>query len=646
MTDAPVLEGDDDEPVSKRTRRSGVVASIGDPTLKDRTRVAPLFLTKREKQEKQYKKEQEKLAESTKTRLNDWKSVIGVEKDASKVCPVFQRASLSSATPATADSKPPSRTPIAETAYISPLPAGGIIPDPYKNRAEAVDLGPMRMPCSPSYEELDACMILHRTLTLDEALTVNLVTPCKVAPLVSSPSSRSEYDDIDKPLQTACLTALTAMGSGKPETAQMTDWIPLTSRDWCAARLEPRRQHALAKWLSKWKDEDTAVRRNKVAPILLVSGPTGCGKTALVYAAAAELNIQVLEVSPADFSWQANGKRPMSEAVKEALQSRQVKNEGALSQIVLIDDVDVLVKEDRSVLNAIMSMTDDSKRPLVLTCRDEECITRSNIDVNQTFAIEPIDFISASFLVHAYSVVLAEGGKKPLSREEANSVARHTGSDLRRIAMAAELGRFSETLDTGILPDSVFCLDSGLDMFSNKGRLGRVLSGCEDLPIRLRNDSLSRRKIDVLDIAHQALETESDSVSLEQWMRVMSDLSVAACTAVPAGIAAHLAMDSVSVRLSRKEWVTETEIKTCLDLGSLARYQGAGNLIDAFTHARTAFYINSSEKRQGIVMSYLGCMAQLSNSSEFSSRRVRCLLDQFAGAIDEIVELRRLFPKN
>lgn len=123
MTEQASVNEEEMEPVSKRTRRSGVVASIGDPTLKDRSKVAPLFLTKKEKLEKQYKKEQDKLAQSTKTRLNDWKSVIGVERDLNKVCPVFQKASIASSSQADADLKQQARKAsiIHEVTPIDPL---------------------------------------------------------------------------------------------------------------------------------------------------------------------------------------------------------------------------------------------------------------------------------------------------------------------------------------------------------------------------------------------------------------------------------------------------------------------------------------------------------------------------------------------
>jgi DNA polymerase III delta prime subunit len=650
MTEVPPQDGSIDEPVSKRTRRSGIVASIGDPNLTDRSKVAPLFLSKKEKQEKQYKKEQEKLAQSTKTRLNDWKSVIGVEKDATKVCPVFQRASLASSFASNKPEATDDRANIPELAPIAPLTASSIVPDilslPRPSQSETEICFKLRESCTPSFAEEVKSVEFHRVLELDSGSTVNLVTPCKQAPEVANPP-KQEYEDIDKPLQTSCIAAIRAMAECKPKSSQIPDWLPMSSRDWCAARVEPRKQHALSKWLSKWKDEDTAVKRNKIAPILLVSGPSGCGKTSLVYSAATELNIQVLEVSPADFSWQANGKRTMTEAVREALQSRQVKNEGALSQIVLIDDVDILAKEDRSVLSAIMSMTDDSKRPLVLTCTDELCITDSNVDVTQIFQIAPIDYLAASYLIHAYSVVIGEDSKAPLRRSQADLIARYTGGNLRKIATAMELARYTEAPEApDVLPSCVFSGDWTMDLFTKKEELLRTLSCDNDLPISLRNQTTDSNLIDLPEIVFSMLDSEKDLISVEQWERIVSDISIGAMTGVPERLTGRLSMHSACARLNRKEWVKESELRTSLDNGRLKIIDNIKGLVEPFFYMKSGVYVSGNPMRVASVISCLGSLAQLSSSSEFSSRRVRCFLDKFPGAVAEVATLRRLFHPN
>lgn len=649
MTEQASVNEEEMEPVSKRTRRSGVVASIGDPTLKDRSKVAPLFLTKKEKLEKQYKKEQDKLAQSTKTRLNDWKSVIGVERDLNKVCPVFQKASIASSSQADADLKQQARKAsiIHEVTPIDPLPPTGIFPDHSFKRYSAPDseltTRVISLATSLEASETEADRILHSCVNIEP----RAITPHKVAPTLELNLSKGsqEYPDIDKPLQAACISALTEMSTGKQSPSVVTEWTPASSRDWCAARLEPRKQHALTKWLSKWKDEDTAVRRNRVAPILLVSGPTGCGKTALVYAAAAELNIQVLEVSPADFSWQSNGKRPMSEAVREALQSRQVKNEGAASQIVLIDDADVLVKEDRSVLTAIASMTDDSKRPLVLTCTNSDLITNSSVlELTHSFQIDPVDHLTSSFLIHAYSVVLATHtpGHAIVPRSAADHLAKYLGSDLGRIAMAAELSRVCDDQTKPLLPSCVFPINLCSDTVRNAYGLIRILNSIDGLPLRLRNRVNAQQK-DVLDIIYDAHIDESNT-SIDALKMFMSDLSVASLEGVEDTIGVSIALESMRSRFNSNNYDRLVDsFRAALAIDHQPTIQDPKSLVLPFLTKKEGFYVCNNRKRLGTTLNYLGRMAQFSNASEFSTRRVRCILDQFTGALSEVQQIRAIF---
>ena len=642
MADIPDEGG---EPVCKRTRRSGIVASIGDPTLTDRSKVAPMFLTKKEKVDKQYKKEMEKLTQSTKTRLNDWKSVIGVETDASKVCPVFHKASVVSATLASAlVAKPSESAPQVEQPSLLPLSGSGLVPDPYLTPYPVVNCEsplPVRPATVMVDDEAAADYALHQALQLDPpSRVVDLLTPCK-PPSPSSPID--QYPDIDKPLQSACIAALTAMALGKhpsQSSAQLTEWTPSNTRDWCAARLEPRKQHALSKWLNKWKDEDTAVRRNRVAPVLLVCGPGGSGKTSLVYAAAAELNIQVLEVSPCGFSWESNGKRPMSEAVKEALQSRQVKNDAAgaaSSQIVLIDDIDVLVREDKSVLSSIAAMTFDSKRPLVLTCTDETFITDpdSVLELTQIFRIDRIDHTTSSFLAHVYHQVLS-GGSKRLSRAVADMTASHVGGDLGRIALAAQLrwtlDHDEPTHATHLYPRELYSVELDLE---KREKLINCLKHGEGLPLALRTDGHDGPT----DLLSCVFSTATEHSDVGSWERVMDGLCLADCSGVAPDVAAHLALSSAGNRSCAAGWL---EAST----GRRANPVNAAEIVAPFLSQRESFYVCSNAYRTGIILHHLGVMARMSNTPAFNSRRVRCVLDTFQAGVSEINQLRILFPPN
>ena len=649
MTEKIEEDGSDHEPVSKRTRRAGIVASIGDPNLKDRSKVAPLFLTKKEKLDKQYKKETEKLVQSTKTRMNDWKSVIGVEKDASKVCPVFQRASLSSSqsqsvsgsASAGARKTKPDAGPV--NLGIPPLIDSSIIPDPYLSLHQPtsdIDLASRQQstsdtPFSPEDTYRFVLDIPHARPTASSPL-VDLRTPCK-PPSPSGPSAPfDEFPEIDKNLKIACVSAITAMSTGKhPDSSgsQISDWTSCNTKDWNSARMEPRKQHMLSKWLSKWKDEDTAVRRNKVAPILLVAGPVGCGKTSLVYTSALELNMQVLEVSPADFSWQSNGKRQISDAIREALQSRQVRQE-SMSQIVLIDDVDVLIKEDRSVLHSIASITDDSKRPLVLTCTNPHLVTGPDIiEISESFHIIPPTDIQMSFIAHTYQRILG----RPISRFLADSIARHCNGDLRKLALASQMQYLDSSKSSSIEPDVSPIPHALFPLSLPRGPLDtckiseliRVLSSVDGLPIGYETLIAS--------LVNQ-LET-LDANNFPHFSNLLSSACIADMVG-DHGIAKILILKSIA----------QDPAITCEHILGTPPVRYTPNLtlewresfLTRFVTRATVSSIGVNKFRVGDTVSALSVMAQRSNSMEFNSRRLQCVLHQFGLDVPEIEVLRTI----
>ena len=656
MTEQIENEASDNEPVSKRTRRAGIVTSIGDPNLKDRTKVAPLFLTKKEKLDKQYKKETEKLVQSTKTRMNDWKSVIGVEKDATKVCPVFQRASLSSSQSQSVTNSACStvRKPKSDLFVIKdgipPLVDSSITPDPYLSllnySGKELNLPPRPQSQFPSLFSPSDSLISTLDLPVIRAPTssplVDLRTPLK-PPSPSSDHSTptiDEFPGIEKGLKAACIAALTTMSTGKDPVSssyQISDWSASNTKDWNAARMEPRKQHMLSKWLAKWKDEDTAVRRNRVAPILLVSGPVGSGKTSLVYAAAAELNIQVLEVSPADFSWQSNGKRQISEAIREALQSRQVRQD-SMSQIVLIDDVDVLVKEDKSVLNSIASITDDSKRPLVLTCTNQDIITGPSIvEVSEIFPVFPPTNLAISYMVYAYQQVQ---GRPVPSRTQCEAIAVHCRGDLRRLAIASQMlyldNQVTKEREIESIPHCMFPVDVPIGPLASSqiSDFIRLMSSIEGLPFNEDN---------FLNALSDKLTTNNDEI------QTFFPLIQTACISDFLGKNHNL--HSLYLVLKQLSIATTTTL-SCEDilLTRPNRVSGDENfskswretILPRFLTRTTITSIGVNKFKIGYTVAALVIMAKLSNSPEFNSRRLRCVLHQFGLDVAEIEILRNL----
>ncbi|OAD55277.1 ATPase family AAA domain-containing protein 5, partial [Eufriesea mexicana] len=156
----------------------------------------------------------------------------------------------------------------------------------------------------------------------------------------------------------------------------------------------------LKEWLLGWKaiftNEDVSsgdefyssdsssskmIENNQVAVLL---GPHGCGKTASVYAVANEFGYTVLELNA---SSRRTGKKLLKE-LKEATKSHRIKKDEKTSafcnlasdeiilkeipqnSLILIEDVDIIFEEDEGFISATYQLATNTKRPIVMTCRD------------------------------------------------------------------------------------------------------------------------------------------------------------------------------------------------------------------------------------------------------------------------------------
>ncbi|XP_076632832.1 enhanced level of genomic instability 1 isoform X1 [Colletes latitarsis] len=120
---------------------------------------------------------------------------------------------------------------------------------------------------------------------------------------------------------------------------------------------------------------------NQVAVLL---GPHGSGKTATVYAVAEEFGYTVLEVNA---SSRRTGKKLLKE-LEEATKSHRIKKKNSASaffnsisnemlpkeipqnSLILIEDIDLVFEEDEGFTSATYQLASNTKRPIVMTCRD------------------------------------------------------------------------------------------------------------------------------------------------------------------------------------------------------------------------------------------------------------------------------------
>ncbi len=112
----------------------------------------------------------------------------------------------------------------------------------------------------------------------------------------------------------------------------------------------------LKRWMLTWN------RGTKQRP-LLITGPPGIGKTAMLYALRDELNLEVLEMSASDFRDKARIERILGGTMSASTLSGK-------SKLIFIDDVDAMGREDKGGVSAILKLIKLSPFPLVLTAQD------------------------------------------------------------------------------------------------------------------------------------------------------------------------------------------------------------------------------------------------------------------------------------
>ncbi|XP_032669231.1 ATPase family AAA domain-containing protein 5 [Odontomachus brunneus] len=155
----------------------------------------------------------------------------------------------------------------------------------------------------------------------------------------------------------------------------------------------------LKEWLSGWRTSLTkedyssgdefyssdscsnSYNENNQTAVLL--GPHGSGKSASVYAIAEELGYSVLEVNA---SSRRTGKRILKE-LEEATKSHRIKKDKCKApfeqvarendapkilqnSLILLEDIDLIFEEDEGFVSAAYQLASNTKRPIVMTCRD------------------------------------------------------------------------------------------------------------------------------------------------------------------------------------------------------------------------------------------------------------------------------------
>lgn len=193
---------------------------------------------------------------------------------------------------------------------------------------------------------------------------------------------------------------------------------------------------------------------------VVISGPNGCGKTAAVYAVAKEVGFTVFEVSP---GMRRSGKdildqvgemsrthlvhqaKATSEAATSFFKPKTVQKlkaeEDALPKVapgqqqslILLEEVDLLFEEDKQFWSTVLTLMAQSKRPIVLTCNDENLLPLDTLPLHAILRFTPPP---KELVVDQLLLVCANEGHL-LQRDAVESLVKSHSGDIR--ASLAEL---------------------------------------------------------------------------------------------------------------------------------------------------------------------------------------------------------------
>ncbi|KAJ8563632.1 hypothetical protein K7X08_032084 [Anisodus acutangulus] len=241
---------------------------------------------------------------------------------------------------------------------------------------------------------------------------------------------------------------------------------------------------------SLYESEADSTNEEQLKNVLLVSGPVGSGKSAAIYACAKEQGFQVIEVNASDWRNGALVKHRFGEAVEShwlqrmqkdpvysedklvsgggvievitlsneenapnasGVQRKQVcreeipaSHQGETKTLILFEDVDTALCEDRGFVSTIQQLAETAKRPMILTSNSDNPVLPNNLDRQQLCFVMP----SLKELLGLVHMVCA-GEQVKIHPMLVERFVDHCHGDIRKTIMYLQFWCQGQTLEKG-----------------------------------------------------------------------------------------------------------------------------------------------------------------------------------------------------
>lgn len=155
---------------------------------------------------------------------------------------------------------------------------------------------------------------------------------------------------------------------------------------------------------------------------VIIYGPTGTGKTEIVYALSKEYDLEILEVNASDF----RNKEMINETVGKSMNQYSLFGKG---KIILLDEIDGLSgSNDRGGAQALAALLDKSSFPIIMTANDPWDKKLSSLRSKSIM----IEFESLNYLdIFRVLKKIADNEEILISDQDLKTISNCVGGDLR-----------------------------------------------------------------------------------------------------------------------------------------------------------------------------------------------------------------------